>query len=478
MVDTIHVLLVDDSPADAYLFKHRLAQADALSYQCTHVESLSLALDYLERIVVDTIILDLNLPDAADLEGLAILSKAVPHLPIIILSGIDDRELTDQALRAGAQDYLIKGKYTPLLLDRTLRYAIERNRNKQHLRQSEERLRTIIERVSDGIVIVDQQERILFANPAAEVMFGASVQELMGQPLVFPMQEATVFEVMLDNVGQAARAVEVHQVPFVWNQRVAVLLTLRDVTSRKALEQHLRAAKEEAEAVARFKTSLLQNVNHDLRTPLTAILGFAKELADNDLPTDIRQEFAGIIQEGSEQLLQTIESVLAYAELDAAMATPTFEEVFVEKAVRSLVMLLQPLAAEKGLELHVGLVRVDGPVTTDPVFLKRIVENLIGNAIKFTQRGGITVAVRSEPEALHIDVLDTGVGIDDAFLPHIFEEFRQELDGLSRHTKGSGLGLAITKKLTEMLGGSIGVVSEVGKGSTFTVTLPRQTKQI
>lgn len=475
MVQSIHVLLVEDSTSDAFLFKHRLSLNLASSYTCDHVEDLSEALAYLQgEEAVEIVVLDLNLPDAVGLEGLKALSAAAPHLPMVIMSGVDDRELTDRALRAGAQDYLTKGEYTPLLLDRTLRYAIERNRNKQHLRRSGERLRTIVEHVSDGIVLLSQEHDVLFVNPAAEQMLGCEASDLVGKQLPFAVQTlvSDVEEVVVREHA-APVVLEVQQVPSVWEQQEALLLTLRDVTGRKALEEHLRTAKDEAEAVARFKTSLLRNVNHDLRTPLSAILGFAEELEQDDLTDEMRREFAGIIREGSEQLLATIESVLAYAELDAAVATPACEEVAIDAVAAPLVALLQPLAAEKSLTLTLHNEAEETHLTTDAVYVKRILENLIGNAIKFTEAGGITVTLRSTANIVSVAIADTGVGISDVFLPHIFEEFRKDLSGLHTHAQGSGLGLAITRKLTEALGGRLEVASQEGVGTTFTLTLPR-----
>ena len=244
----------------------------------------------------------------------------------------------------------------------------------------------------------------------------------------------------------------------------------QDVTARKQAEADLVAARERAEEMARLKTAFLANMSHEIRTPLTGILGYAELLAD-EVDGDQR-DFVTAISQSGVRLLDTLNSVLDLARLESDGVRPDLRRVDVAREVREAVRVLGPLAAKRGLALDVD---APGPAhaALDAACLGRIVTNLVGNALKFTETGGVRVTVTSEqPQGagVRVRVADTGIGISDAFLPHLFDEFRQETDGPARSHEGSGLGLSITQRLTELMGGRIEVESQRPGGSAFTVS--------
>ncbi|NNF57503.1 MAG: PAS domain-containing sensor histidine kinase [Rhodothermaceae bacterium] len=254
-------------------------------------------------------------------------------------------------------------------------------------------------------------------------------------------------------------------------QRSVVLSIARDVTARQAHEQGLIEARREAEEMARLKSALLANMSHEIRTPLTAIIGFAEVLTE-EVGAEQR-EFAESIAQGGKRLLDTLNSVLDLARLDSGQATLRAEPLDVVSELHGSAALFRPLAQKQGLVLHLDL---DVPalcVLGDRGALGRILTNLIGNAIKFTEQGGIRVSLRTGQDAFRIYVADTGVGIEEEFLPSLFTEFKQESEGHARSYEGTGLGLAITKRLVELMGGTIAVESRKGIGTRFVVTLPR-----
>jgi PAS domain S-box-containing protein len=259
----------------------------------------------------------------------------------------------------------------------------------------------------------------------------------------------------------------------------SVFLSLaRDATARLAYEQALlgarfaaERAREEAEEMARLKSALLANMSHEIRTPLTAIIGFAEVLRE-EVP-DEQQEYAKLIAHGGKRLLDTLNSVLDLARLDSGQERLRPEPLDVIEEVRSCARLLQPLVRAKGLALHLHADVQSLPACHDRAALGRVLHNLLGNAVKFTEEGEVRVVVRSTPDALTIQVSDTGIGIEAAFLPKLFTEFKQESEGHARSHEGTGLGLAISKRLVELMGGAITVASRKGIGTAFTVTLPR-----
>ena len=245
----------------------------------------------------------------------------------------------------------------------------------------------------------------------------------------------------------------------------------RDVTERKRFETELIVAREQAEEMARLKSAFLANMSHEIRTPLTGILGFAGVLAEE--VDDDHREFVQLIEKSGRRLLDTLNSVLDLAQLESAGVRVDAGPLDVVDEVRQVVCLLGPLAEEKGIALDLDAAPGEVVAPLDATCLNRILHNLVGNAIKFTERGGVRVAVGVEGGRVRITVADTGIGIDGGFLPHLFDEFKQESTGQGRSHEGSGLGLAITKKLVDLMGGEIRVESEKGAGSTFVLDFAR-----
>ena len=245
----------------------------------------------------------------------------------------------------------------------------------------------------------------------------------------------------------------------------------RDATDRHRYEAQLIEAKEHAEELLQLKSSLLNNMSHELRTPLTAVLGFAEVLAEN--VDETQREHAEYVLRGAERLYDTVNSVLGLAQLEAGDAKIELRPVDLAVHLRESLELLQPLADEKGLPLRLTVRTARVHALTDTMCLDRIITNLVGNAIKFTDEGEVEVELSAREDRVLIRVRDTGIGIDEAFLPRLFDEFQQESRGLARTYEGNGLGLTITQRLVELIEGSVTVESEKGVGSTFTVALPR-----
>lgn len=240
-------------------------------------------------------------------------------------------------------------------------------------------------------------------------------------------------------------------------------------SERLGYERELLNAKERAEEMARLKTTFLTNMSHEIRTPLTGIIGFAQILSEEI--TGEHSEFVTLIEQSGRRLLDTINSVLDLARLESNRMSMTLEAVDVAEEVRRTARLLTPLADRRSLYIRAEV--EDGIVCRlDKTGLNRILNNLIGNAIKFTEDGGVTVRSTRDGADCVIEVTDSGVGISGEFLPHLFDEFRQESTGADRSHEGSGMGLAITRKLVDIMGGKIFVESTKGAGSTFTVRFP------
>lgn len=233
----------------------------------------------------------------------------------------------------------------------------------------------------------------------------------------------------------------------------------------------LEEVNERLEEVNALKDELIASVSHELRTPLTAILGFASVLKE-EVDTGEHREFLQIIHDNGNRLLSTLDGLLDLAKLRAGMMEVHAEVVHVGDEAREVVRLLEHLARRKQLVLHFSCTNEPLYAALDRHLYERILFNLIGNAIKFTEEGAVTVQIARYDDQVQIEVTDTGIGISADFMPDLFAPFKQESSGFSRTHEGSGLGLTLTAELVELMKGTISVESEKGKGSTFTVTFP------
>jgi signal transduction histidine kinase len=327
------------------------------------------------------------------------------------------------------------------------------------------------------------------ANSRGGSLLSIPKEQLLGRKLkeLFPgRRPSAVFKRMLAQCDAIIRSGEVFEEEMQINNRIVnaswiqmqvvpvedgVAVIVRDISKSKEFEKELIQAKNYAEEMARLKTSLLENMSHEVRTPITAILGFAQILYE-EVDGDHR-EFVELIVQGGERLRDTLTSVLDLARLEAGGFAINRVDLDVVDLSRSVVRLFKSLAQQKGLYLEMKASQPVIMASLDRGAMERILTNFTSNAIKFTSEGGVTINIESDAKQLRIQIQDTGIGISEEFMPHLFEEFKQESQGLDRSHEGTGLGLSITKRLSELMNGHIEVESQKGVGTTFTVVLPR-----
>ena len=356
-------------------------------------------------------------------------------------------------------------------------------------------LRAIIERLPDGIVIVDHEGNIRFANPAAERLFDRGSNELVGTSFGFPLLvgETTEIEIVQRGGGAVVHA-ELRVVEAEWENEPVELVSLRDITDRKEASERAqqlvfeREARLEAEAASRAKSEFLAIMSHELRTPLNAVLGYSEllELGISGPLTDKMREQIGRIRMSGTHLLGLVNDILDLAKVEAGRLTVSTGPASAAGTVAAAISLIQPQASARGLTLEVEPIAEPVPIYLgDDERVRQIVVNLLSNAVKFTAAGGkvsIRVALTGHPGAegrlrpntkyVTFSVTDTGQGIAEDKLLSIFDPFVQVESGHSRSREGSGLGLTISRRLARLMGGDLTVVSEPGKGSTFTLWLP------
>jgi signal transduction histidine kinase/CheY-like chemotaxis protein len=250
-----------------------------------------------------------------------------------------------------------------------------------------------------------------------------------------------------------------------------------DITNLKEQAEALEAARTAAEAANRAKSAFLANMTHEIRTPMNGVVGMAELLCDTALTEDQRL-FAETIRSSGEALLVIINDILDYSKIEAERLTFHPEPFDLERTIHEVTMLLQPRARAQGIDL---LIDFDMFLPTrfvgDPGRIRQVLTNLIGNAVKFTEKGHVIIRVvgiegAAGHQQVHINVEDTGIGIAAADIDHIFGQFNQVESATNRKFEGTGLGLAITRQLVERMGGAVWVDSELGRGSNFGFRLP------
>jgi two-component system sensor histidine kinase/response regulator len=489
------VLLVEDSADDAELVVRALRR-DGCELRYERVDTPEAMRAALVNGSWDLVIADYAMPRFNGLAALKMLRETGLDLPFILVSGTVGEEVAVEAMKCGADDYVLKSNLArlPMAVERELRDSevrVERNR-------AEARYRSLVERLPVGLFRISPAGDILEFNPALIDMLGfqdgdslkkADVAELWLRPL-----ERARFEAVIEREGVVKNfemEMRRRDGSIIWCEQSARAVydaagkvghwegVLVDVTSRKLAEEGANRARDRvrdlALETARLRSDFLASMSHEIRTPLTGIIGTGELLSHSDLTSEQRR-LTEIIRSSGELLLTVVNDILDFSKLAAGKFVLEKLDFDLVELTETLVDSFAATARAKGIELalHADIHMPTG-LRGDQSRLRQILNNLVANAIKFTERGEVTVrATRAEETAADVlvrfEVVDTGIGIPLAAQGRLFQPFVQAEGSTSRRFGGTGLGLVIAAKLTEQMGGDIGFESEPGKGSNFHFT--------
>ncbi|MCZ8522310.1 PAS domain S-box protein [Paenibacillus mucilaginosus] len=373
----------------------------------------------------------------------------------------------------------------------------ERKRYVEQIQKLSNQYTLILNSVAEGIYGVDLNGRGVFLNPAASDMLGYTPEEFTGLRIhasvhhskpdgsPYPRRECPIYLTARDGLSRyvtdevfwrqdgSSFLAEYRTHPiYDQGQLVGAVVVFTDTTNEREIIQ----AKESAERAAEAKSEFLAVMSHEIRTPMNGIIGMTEILLDTEL-TEEQREYAEIIRQSGSSLLHILGDILDFSRIEAGKMALEHHGFKVQTAASEVLDLFGPKAAEKGLLLRGEIDQDVPPLLGDSIRLKQILINLVGNALKFTESGTVTLTVRSRPlplpgaRMLDFAVEDTGIGIPAEKRHHLFQSFSQVHPGINRKYGGTGLGLAICKRLVELMGGSIAVESTEGAGSVFTVSL-------
>jgi PAS domain S-box-containing protein len=381
-----------------------------------------------------------------------------------------------------------------ILIQAIVRDITERKKSEEALKESEERFRSLIDNMIEAALIIDWEGKVIFANNGAARLvgfeepsqgIGKKVFEFLHPDFVPQVSSALVRlrknpapfidEYIIRTIHNDERWVESLGINIIFSDKKYILVTLRDITSRKNAEKQLLESKEKAEELNRVKSNFLANMSHELRTPLVGILGFA-ELLKEKLKEKPVVDMADRILTSAGRLMDTLNLLLDLSRIEAKKVDIKLYPNRISELVESQILVFEAVAERKNLFLETEIIDHNLFANVDEQIIRQIINNLVNNALKYTYTGGVTVSVDSITEDsksyARVIVKDTGIGIPEESLGLIFQEFRQVSEGFNRHFEGTGLGLTITKNFVEMMDGQIKVKSTVGSGSTFTVMFP------
>lgn len=341
---------------------------------------------------------------------------------------------------------------------------------------------TVLETMGDAVLVFDRQQRLVDINPSGEAMLGQSAKVMIGQPLETLFETIPAWMLQPNGLGEIHREqdgktqIYAGQANGFYSRRGllrGIVLTLRNITYLKETEDALRLARDEAQAADRAKTTFLAMMSHELRTPLTVIMGYAdlvKEVLEEEQGDAYLIEKMENINKSGQHLLAIVSDVLDIAKLEAGQIELHWLDIDMDMFMQDIVQTAVHFTSlsNNQLETDIGVL---GKWQTDPTQLKRVLTNLIENGIKFTEAGMIRLTAVRHTEQLIIEVQDTGIGMSPEQTEHLFQPFMQADSSASRRFEGAGLGLALSQRLAQLLGGNITVKSQLGKGSTFTLTL-------
>ncbi len=494
------VLLIEDDKIDQMAFT-RFIKEEGLSYDCIMTDSVSGTKKILNNHEFDVIIADYLLKDGTAFD---ILDLLVKETPVIFATGAGNEKLAVKAMKAGAYDYLIKSPsrsyltILPMIIENAVNHAkmvkevkayhenledIVKERTEQ-LKTEKELLSVTFSSMTDGVIVVDADKNVVLLNNVAEILTGNKLDDARGKNvdeifMLIDERSRDHIENPIDKVlasGNIQTMIEPGILVIAGKREHPVSIAAAPICKNKGSVSGavilLHDRSQECE-IDRMKTEFVSSVSHELRTPLTSIKAYTETiLRDPNMPDGQKREFLVTIDKESNRLAELVNSLLEISRLESGRIEVVKQNIDIVEIVEQIILSLKCSADNKNILLEKEIRGTIPQLYAHESRIRSLISNLVNNAIKFTPDGGkVSIRIEHSSNELEICVSDTGIGIPQKEISHIFERFYR-VHQPDMQIPGTGLGLAIVKEVAAMHGGKVEVKSEIGEGTTFRVLLP------
>ena len=498
---TLMLLLIEDSEPDQLLIRENLRRGCHLPHEVVCATSLQDGLDQLRAARFDLVLCDLSLTDARGLQAVQTLTTQWPQVPLVVLTGNDDPQLSGTLIELGAQDHLLKQHLSSYWLGRAIEHALERHKLRLSLESTEEQLRTILDSTIEAIVGIDAHGRVAYANAACARLLEQPARALLGQPADQVLARSELGELCKSWIDQHAAAptagtglrgpATLHRAN---GQEIALeyslnpmchkhgaggaVLVLQDVSERQRSERAAALALQQAEQLARVRSEFVANMSHEIRTPLNGIIGLTDVmLLQKRLDAD-SSKLLRHIQESGHLLLAVVNQILDFSKIEAGKLELESQPFSLAEVIDQAVGTNMPAVQAKGLHFSIEEAPdLPAKLMGDRMRLTQVLVNLINNAVKFTPHGSIGLSAEVDlhhtaTPKLVLRVTDSGVGLSEQQIERLFDAFVQADTSTTRRFGGTGLGLTISQRIINLMGGSIRAANRPAGGAVFEIVLP------
>ncbi len=488
----IHALLIEDDPDDVLLLKDSLAEIGAGTIKLESTDRLSRGLIQLGSQNYDVLLLDLNLPDSRGLDTLNTTVKRFPKLPVVVLSGLADDVITVEAVRRGAQDYLVKGDVNGPLMLRVMRYAIERKQVEAVLRASEARYRTLVETSPNGITLADLEGKVLLCNQQAARLYGYAKPEAMVGINFFKLVAPPDRQHAATNINKALNEGRVTNAEYTMQRRdgsqfpcevssalqrntvglpTGFINITRDISERKKV---VEAEKQ----VVMLEKEFITTITQQLMTPLLDVMECLNRIrSGSSRNRDIENQALERAAQDASRLIEMVNELQDFSQLEGDRLQLNWEQTDLGRLITEVLHSLRGLANAKQVSLMSSPMGAPIFGFVDPSRMRRVLVKLVVHAINFSEKdGSVLVTAKAIAGKIVINIIDESGGLSVEESRRIFEKYYQVNHPSDKNETTMGLGLYTAKEVVEAHGGSLSASSQLGSGTTFTITLPVEKK--